>query len=409
MPRSRTATPPGAARASLPLALSLGLALAPGARAADPIGQAVTGYAASVLIRSQAPALDRVIDAVTLRHGLASRRATRVVPGFSVGRRTYVGAYQVVGAEADVSQVRCVFEVTGQVEGGKGRFARLIASSTSNPFQLRPVWGVGVSAALDASVWGPVGTFPVGGGDRGRLLRAAEAVAAAKLVGDELDKLLRRIEGIPSSVSTRVVPILTVGEKSYVGLAQVGGLGAAQVDAVLQVEENLGAKVRGRVMVPVDFRRGDARVDTVGVMGLVDMPLRKGTQAPSPEASPGGAPPPPVVVQPIPRSDPRPVVVVTPSGSGWDLSKSCQKRREKCYRYARACEYSGERCDKAEKACWKYEDKCGPGRRRGGPPPWAGRGKGKGKGHGRGHGRGRGRGHGHDDDDDDDDWDDDDD
>jgi hypothetical protein len=377
------------------------------------------GYAASVLIRSQAGALDGIIDAVTLRHGSLAGDQTRVVPAFSVGRKAYVGAYQVAGPPEQVTKVRAVFEVTGQLEGGKGRFAHLIPSITANPLDIKRVRGVGVVAAVDASVWGAAGTHPVGGNNKSRLLRGAAAVAAAKLVGPEINRFLSRVTGHPSSAPTRVVPILTVGEKGYVGLAQVLGPGAERCDAVLQLEEVAGDRVRVRAMVPVDTGLQLKRLNGVGVGTVVDMVLKSGTTAPK-AGQPAGAKVPvvPVVVkQPAPVALPPP-----PSGGGfdiltlspgWSTHPKCKNSLRQCQKFSARCASEGKQCKQADKHCARYENECGPGgsmgaggggKGRGGKGKWKKKGRGgKGKGGGPpwarggdddddGGGRGRGKG-----------------
>lgn len=261
------------------------------AATAGGVGELVKGLAGAALIRSQAGTVDQLLDGVTLRHGHDDRRATRVVPGYSVGRKLYVGAYQVAGTPEAVKKVHAVFEVTGQVDGGKGRFAHLIPSVTGNPLDLKRVHGVSVVAAVESSLWGDVGTYPVGG-SKNAALRAGLAVAAAKTVGPGVDDFLRKAQATPGTIETRVVPILTFGEKSYVGLAQVTGPRASSTDAVLQLEEDLGRKFKARIFIPVDTRRGFARQAGVGVGTLVDMTLKSGSRSPGPE----------VAAAPVPRS-----------------------------------------------------------------------------------------------------------
>lgn len=274
--------------------LALAAVLPGAALAQSTVGGALGALAAAALIRSQAETIDKLLDAGTLRWGGRTRDPTRVVPIFSVGRKTYVGAAQIAGDPGALNRVRAVFEVTGQVEGGKGRFGHLIPSSSSNPLRLDRVHGVALVAVIDASVWGNAGTFPMGGKKDAAVLRAAAAVAASRVVGDDLNRFLNRISGHPPRGTTRVVPVLTVGEKSYVGLAQVIGPSAMQVDAVLQVEEVLGGKFRARVMVPVDAGLGLNRIPDVGVGTLLDMTLATATVSASDRKEDPAPPPPPV-------------------------------------------------------------------------------------------------------------------
>lgn len=281
--------------------VGLGLAalLAAGpVRATDTIGGVAIGMAAAALIRSQAGNIDQMLDALTLRRGGAARHQTVVVPIYSIGRKVCVGAAQVTGPSDALKTVRICYEITGQIDGGKGRFGHIVPASSSNPLDFRRVQGVSVVAVIDASIWGNQGTFPLGGRKDAALLRAGAAVAAAKLAGPTLDPFFKRLAHIPSGIETKFVPILTVGEKSYVGMAQVMGANARGTDAVLQLEEVLGGKFKVRVFVPVDANLGLKRVSDVGVVTLIDMTLATGTTSPADTKK-----------KPVP-------VVVPPAGSG---------------------------------------------------------------------------------------------
>ncbi len=387
--------------------LVLCLAAGPAARpvAAEDVVGAVKGLALAALIRNQADNADKLLDAVTLRHGAAARDATKVVPGYSVGRKAYVGAYQVTGPQAQLDKVHAVFEVTGQVDGGKGRFAHLFPSVTANPLDMKRVDGISMVAAVDSPLWGSVGTFPIGGSEQSRLLRATAAIAAAKLAGPAIDTFLNKLNGHPAGIPTRVVPILTVGEKAYVGLAQVMGRGAGGVDAVLQLEENLGSQLKARILVPVDASLGLRRVPEAGVSTIVDMVLEAGSKS-SKEVE--DARKPVVVAAPPPPGPPAtgPVVVVSGledvcSGLPPGLARKCHAEAQECVEKWNHCDSNRRDCEKKYSKCAsRFAEEWGETEWEGyGPPPWAnpswrrGRDKGRGKGHGRGKGRGKGRGH----------------
>ena len=98
--------------------------------------------------------------------------------------------------------------------------------------------------------------------------------ATAKPANDGLNKLVG-LHHLPPGVDTKVVPILSVGEKSYVGMAQVAGARSLveDVKAVLQVEVAFDNKqYRIKLLIPIDSVNpfGTKRVRGVGITGLLD-------------------------------------------------------------------------------------------------------------------------------------------
>jgi len=76
--------------------------------------------------------------------------ATKVVPIFSVGRGTYIGAAQVVGVPANVKRTKGVAAVNISIGNIAG--SALVPISTQKPgggTSLNTVSGVGVSAVID--------------------------------------------------------------------------------------------------------------------------------------------------------------------------------------------------------------------------------------------------------------------
>lgn len=262
-----------------PLALLSLVALAPSVPAGG-LFERLQAQAGEQLIRAQAGSTFRALDAYSGEKGIRPVAATRVVPGFSLGRKTFVGAYLIVGELEAVRRVKVVFEVTGQVEGGAGGFAHLIPSSDSNPLRISRVNGVGIVASVESTLWDKVGTYPIGGNAESRPLRALAALAAGRLLAPSLNAFLNRVHEHPSDQPARVVPILTVGEKSYVGMAQVLGPGASTTDAVLLIEEDLGFRLKVRFFVPVDGGLELRRQRDVGVGTLINVTLKAGTQLP---------------------------------------------------------------------------------------------------------------------------------
>ena len=75
---------------------------------------------------------------------------TKVVPLFSVGKRTAAGGVQVSGPAELLKQVRAAFQIDGNFDRGKLR-VRVFVPSTSSTKLVR-VHGVGVSALVDYHV-----------------------------------------------------------------------------------------------------------------------------------------------------------------------------------------------------------------------------------------------------------------
>ena len=83
---------------------------------------------------------------------------------------------------------------------------------------------------------------------------------------------------VPAGVSTKVVPVLSVGEKGYVGAAQVAGSQelARKTKAVLQLETAWSNKqYRIKLLMPLDSVNpiGAGRVRGIGVSALLDVGL----------------------------------------------------------------------------------------------------------------------------------------
>lgn len=87
-------------------------------------------------------------------------------------------------------------------------------------------------------------------------------------------------KGLESELSTKVVPILSIGQGGYIGAAQVAGPEDAvkKVEAVGQLEAgfNFGTRFRAKVLVPIDTndpKKGFHRVQGVGVSAVIDIRL----------------------------------------------------------------------------------------------------------------------------------------
>ena len=101
--------------------------------------------------------------------------------------------------------------------------------------------------------------------------------AVAKPANTGINRLVG-LHNLPPGVSTKVIPVLSVGEKGYVGAAQVAGSQSlvSQVKAVLQFETAFADKqYRIKLLMPINSVNpiGAKRVRGVGISGLLDIAL----------------------------------------------------------------------------------------------------------------------------------------
>jgi len=94
---------------------------------------------------------------------------------------------------------------------------------------------------------------------------------------DGINRLVGQ-RNLPPGVSTKVVPVLSLGEKGYVGAAQIAGSSSlvGQVKAVLQLETAFADKqYRIKLLMPLNSVNpiGAKRVRGVGISGLLDIAL----------------------------------------------------------------------------------------------------------------------------------------
>ena len=89
-----------------------------------------------------------------------------------------------------------------------------------------------------------------------------------------LNKLLKQ-NNLSTEYTTKVVPIISIGTKGYIGAAQVTGPASSieQVKAVAQGSFNGMVRVKG--LVPVDSTNpvGASRVQGVGVSAIIDLKI----------------------------------------------------------------------------------------------------------------------------------------
>lgn len=123
---------------------------------------------------------------------------------------------------------------------------------------------------------------PTSGVDLGGVLKGAGMVFLIDRFGVQLNDFINKLtfnKGVGIEDQTKVVPIISIGQGSYVGAVQVSGPAAqvAKVKAVAQLEANMSGKTfRIRALVPIeskDIVKDLKRVTGVGVTAIVDVRL----------------------------------------------------------------------------------------------------------------------------------------
>ena len=123
---------------------------------------------------------------------------------------------------------------------------------------------------------------PTAGVDLGGVLKGAGMVFLIDRFSVQLNDFINKLtfnKGVGIEDQTKVVPIISIGQGSYVGAVQVSGP-ATQVEkvkAVAQLEANMSGKTfRIRALVPIeskDIVKDLKRVTGVGVTAIVDVRL----------------------------------------------------------------------------------------------------------------------------------------
>lgn len=103
----------------------------------------------------------------------------------------------------------------------------------------------------------------------------------SSVLAEPADKIINSLlmrNNLKTALSTKVVPIVAVGQGTRTGMAQVSGPGELvdDVRAVLEGEFTAGRRMRGRILIPINTVNpfgGMRRVDGVGVSAVFDYKL----------------------------------------------------------------------------------------------------------------------------------------
>ncbi|MCJ7548294.1 MAG: hypothetical protein MUQ30_01260 [Anaerolineae bacterium] len=114
----------------------------------------------------------------------------------------------------------------------------------------------------------------------GGVMKGAGIAKLVTLFADQLDSTINKLtanKNLPSTAATKVVPIVSLGQGSYVGAAQVSGptKEVAKVNFVVQIEGTLGKNFRMNALVPVEGSgiTDMSRVQGVGVSATIDVKM----------------------------------------------------------------------------------------------------------------------------------------
>jgi hypothetical protein len=115
----------------------------------------------------------------------------------------------------------------------------------------------------------------------GKILKVGGAIVVADKFGPQINSALNKATGQKnlsgSGIASKVVPVLSLGNRKAIGVVQVSGSKASidQTQAVAQFETNVPLTGRVRVLIPISSRdvTNPKRVPGVGVSALIDLKL----------------------------------------------------------------------------------------------------------------------------------------
>nr|WP_309687200.1 hypothetical protein [Armatimonas sp.] len=245
--------------------------------------EALKTVAVGAAVDSNAGAINKFINTVTARRGWKDTQTTKVVPILSLGDKGYIGAAQVSGPASALSSVRVVWQVEGSKQIGDGiyRIKALIPSNSLSPLEIRRVQKVGITALIDTATGGAAAAAPgskgLMGGD---LLKAGVIAVAVKASASQLNTAINSVTGNRPALATRVVPALSLGERAYIGAAQLTGstttIGKVQAVGIYDDSFDRG-RYRVRIVIPATGSDPTRlkRVPGVGLAALVETTINR--------------------------------------------------------------------------------------------------------------------------------------
>lgn len=121
--------------------------------------------------------------------------------------------------------------------------------------------------------------FPASAFDLSSLIGVVGGGFLVSAVAEPLNKFINTItfnKGLENQSSTKVVPIVSIGDGTRIGAAQVSGPKGAidRAKAVAQLETSFQDKLRVKILVPIDSEnpiQQFRRVQGVGVSAVIDL------------------------------------------------------------------------------------------------------------------------------------------
>lgn len=115
------------------------------------LGDVLKAGGVVLLVNQFGEELNKGINTLLRQNKVEVQWATKVVPIFSIGQGTHVGAAQVAGPMEKVKEVKGVAELEGRFLGRRARARIFVPVRSVRPLQLEVdrVEGVGISAVLE--------------------------------------------------------------------------------------------------------------------------------------------------------------------------------------------------------------------------------------------------------------------
>jgi hypothetical protein len=116
------------------------------------VGDLIKVGGITYLVDRYAGEINTFINKLTVKHGISSEYATKVVPLLTVGEKGYIGAAQVSGPQALVDQTKAALQFEDSFMGKTFRIKGLIPVDAITTKNYKRVQGVGVSAQIDVKI-----------------------------------------------------------------------------------------------------------------------------------------------------------------------------------------------------------------------------------------------------------------
>lgn len=134
------------------IAFSMMSAVSDKAGEAVSLGDIVKVGSITYLVDRYAVEINDFINKITVKHGITTQYATKVVPLLTVGEKGYIGAAQVSGPQELVDKTKAALQFEDSFLGKTFRIKGLIPVDAITTENYRRVEGVGVSAQIDVKI-----------------------------------------------------------------------------------------------------------------------------------------------------------------------------------------------------------------------------------------------------------------